>query len=77
MLMGVALGALPSNFTCPLRVAVPVVLLAELGGLPAFTARPLEMQMITVKPITRIRFFVFIPPYLLIQAQMMLILLVK
>jgi hypothetical protein len=75
--MGVALGALPSNFTFPLMVTVPVVLLAVLGRLSTPTPRPLEMQMITVKPITRMRFFVFIPPYLLIQAQMILILLVK
>src|SRR6266446_7326673 len=64
ILMGVALGTPPSNFTSPLTVAVPVVLV-ELAGLPALTMRPLEMQMITVKATTRMKHFVFIQPYLL------------
>src|SRR6266404_1110636 len=63
--MGVALGTPPSIFTSPLTVAVPVVLLAELAGLPALTMRPPEMQMITVKATTRMKHFVFIQPYLL------------
>src|SRR5713101_6564974 len=64
MLMGVGLGAVPTNLTSPLTVAVPAGLLAEMGGFPAFTRRPLEMQKITVKATARMRHFVFIQPYL-------------
>ena len=53
-----------------LTVAVPVVLLAVLAGLPALTMRPLEMQMITVKATTRMKHFVFIQPYLLPLSHM-------
>jgi len=48
MLTVVDFGAVPTNLTTPLRVAVPaVVLLTEAGG-PAFTAFRLEMQINTV-----------------------------
>jgi hypothetical protein len=60
MLIGVGLGALPWNLTTPLRVAVPAVLLAEVGELPAFTAWRLEMQIITVKATIGMRPFVVI-----------------
>src|SRR5262245_48342957 len=58
ILMGVGWGALPSNLTVPLRVAVPVVLLAEARGLPAFTAVWLHMQIIAVKLAAKITLFV-------------------
>ena len=49
MLMDVDFGAVPTNLTTPLRVAVAeVVLLTEAGG-PAFTAFRLEMQINAVR----------------------------
>src|SRR6267154_6446610 len=68
MLIGAALGTLPSNFTFPLTLAVPW-LLACVTGLPAFTARRPEIQMIAVKPNTRMKLFFFITPYLLSLAH--------
>ena len=52
MLTGVDFGAVPTNLTTPLRVAVPeVVLLTEAGGpaFTAFTAFRLEMQITAVR----------------------------
>jgi hypothetical protein len=69
MLMGVDLGAVPTNLTSPLTVAVPTGLLAELGGLPAFTRRTLEIQKIIVKATARMKHFVFIQRYLLTLAH--------
>jgi hypothetical protein len=68
MLIGIALGTLPSNFTFPLTLAVPW-LPTDVAALPAFTARRPEMQMIAVKPNTRIKLLVFITPYLLSVAH--------
>jgi len=49
MLTVVDFGAVPTNLTTPLRVAVPaVVLLTDAGG-PAFTAFRLEMQINAVR----------------------------
>jgi hypothetical protein len=49
MLTVVDFGAVPTNLTTPLRVAVlAVVLLTEAGG-PAFTALRLEMQINAVR----------------------------
>src|SRR6266566_839074 len=64
MLMSLGLGALPSNLTVPLRVAVPAALLAEVGGLPTSTACPLQMQIITVKAAIRMGLFVVMQPNL-------------
>jgi hypothetical protein len=68
-LIGAALGTLPSNFTFPLTLAVPWVVSADAAGLPAFTARRPEIQMIAVKPNTRMKLFCFITLYLLSLAH--------
>src|ERR1700682_1432896 len=49
ILRGVRLGASPSNLTVPLRVAVPVGLLAAAGGLPALVAcgRGMKINIVT------------------------------
>jgi hypothetical protein len=60
MLIGVAFGVLPSNLTTPLRVAVAVVLFAEVGGPPAFTTGLLDMQTTMVKVAIRVMLFVVI-----------------
>jgi hypothetical protein len=68
MLIGAALGTLPSNFTFPLTLAVPWLLACAIG-LPAFKDRRPAMQMIAVKPNTRMKLFIFITPYLLFLAH--------
>src|SRR5207245_10809409 len=62
MLMGIALGTLPSNFTSPVTLAVPAPVVAELGGPPARTVCRLEIERMTATAIIRTRFFAFIQP---------------
>jgi len=65
MLTVVDFGAVPTNLTTPLRVAVPaVVLLTEAGG-PAFTAFRLEMQIIAVRASIGMSLFVFFVVFVL------------
>jgi hypothetical protein len=46
MLINLALGTVPSNFTIPRRLAAPLVLG---GGPPAFTAWGLDIQIAIVR----------------------------
>ena len=60
MLTVVDFGAVPTNLTTPLTVAVPAVaLLTEAGG-PAFTAFRLEMQINAVSASIGMSLFVVI-----------------
>jgi hypothetical protein len=57
MLIGLALGGVPSNFTTPLRAAVPPVMAA--GPAPsAFTIRRVEIQTVNSRAITRRKPFI-------------------
>jgi hypothetical protein len=53
------------RFQQPAADAVPWLIPADVAGLPAFTARRPEIQIIAVKPNTRMRLLVFIKLYLL------------
>jgi hypothetical protein len=67
MLTVVDFGAVPTNLTTPLRVAVrAVVLLTEAGG-PAFTAFGLEMQINAVRASMGISLFVVFVVFVVMQ----------
>ena len=67
MLTVVDFGAVPTNLTTPLRVAVrAVVLLTEAGG-PAFTAFRLEMQINAVRASMGMSLFVVFVVFVVIQ----------
>jgi hypothetical protein len=59
MLMGLALGGMPSNLTTPFIAAAPALAVAGAGA-PAFTTCRLEIQIVNVRTITRRQFFSFI-----------------
>ena len=67
MLTVVDFGAVPTNLTTPLRVAVPAVaLLTEAGG-PAFTDFRLLMQINVVRASIGMSLFVIFVVFVVIQ----------
>ena len=69
MLTVVDFGAVPTNLTTPLRVAVRTeVLLSEAGG-PAFTAFRLEMQIIAVRASIGMSLLVVFVVFVVIQTN--------
>src|ERR1700676_1212646 len=57
MLMGLALGRVPSNFTWPLTAAAPTLDAAD--GPPAFTTCLLQIEIPNIRAMTRKTFFSF------------------